>query len=250
LHAREVLAGPSLDPRLAAALRSSNIEIGFNRPGEPQGMQAACSETKQSYITKPMPKLQSASENLQRKAELQVSSIDLAFGADKSCKTWQTDQSESLAFQADKKYACEPPKAVDGSFNYKTSVQLADESTAPGSYETQSKGTYKTPVQFEQLKNYASTLGKELQQHSWELGEQKTTSEWMPWQKAEMARMQKEKFEARKPAAFAYLKTQLQKSSLYLGKDDVDFESHDHRVIAKAASVPGLMRIGCGACNL
>merc|ERR1712192_28404 len=250
LAAREGLASPALDPTLALALRASNVEIGFDRPGEPQGMQAACSESKQCYVKKPLPKLQSAAENLQRKVDLQNSNIDLAFGQDKSAKTWQTDLSEMFAFQADKKYGFEPPKPVDGSANYRTNVRLADDSHPyPSNFESVSKAQYKTPENVEHLKNYAATLGKELRQHSWDLGAVRTTSEWMPWQKAEMSRKQKEKFEVRKPAAFSHLKKELQKSSLFLGADDVDYESGEHRVISKAASVPGLVRVGCGACR-
>jgi len=249
LAAREVLAAPSLAKgqsslsAKASALRASHVNVGFERPGEVVFRRQT--ETKQSFTEQPLPILQSAAENKRKLQSIQKSSIDLAFGVEKTGKAWQSDQKESLANDADRKWACEGrPGAIDGSRNYKTQVQLGDHfSPNVDQYVTEAKCQFAAPSNPESVVSYAATLGKELMQHNWDnaMGRNKTTTQWMPANKTELARMAPEKFQARRPALDPALAKALRQSSVYLGKDAVEWGSRNQGIM-RSRSTPGVIR--------
>jgi len=237
--AREVLAAPSR-ASVGLALRKSHIDIGFERPGEVEFRRQT--ETKASFIPKPLPVLQSAAANKEKQQKLQKSNIDLAFGVEKTGRSWITDQTESLAANAERKFACEGrPTAIDGSRNYKSGINLGDH--GPGAfneYVTEAKGQFADPGKPEQLPSYAATRGKELQQHSWDnaMGREKTTTQWMPAGKAEMARNAAAKFAVVKQEVDPRLAKELRKSSITFGSDAIEWPMG----VRRSVSMPGLQK--------
>merc|ERR1711865_40818 len=183
---------------------------------------------------------------------LQKSSIDLAFGVEKTGKAWQTDTHAKMANNVEAKFACiGKPSPIDGTRNYKSTVQLGDNPYGVADiHQTESQAGYSVPVNPERAFNYAATLGKELRQHSWDnaMGRLKTTTNWMPANSAEMARKQVEKFDCSKPQVDPRLQAELRKSNIYMGKDRVDWAPNG---MQRALSMPGLAGpIGKGACRL
>merc|ERR550537_1743194 len=87
-------------------------------------------------------------------------------------------------------------------------------------YVTETKNKFSNPGEPTLAVSFAATRGKELQQHSWDhaMGRQKSTTQWMPAGKEEMARKAVEKFQPTHPKL-------LRASSVYLGKDGVDWPS-------------------------
>lgn len=246
--AREVLAGPSLSS-CGAALRKSHIDVGFERPGEVEFRRQT--ETKQSYVQQPLPILQSAAANKEKQQMLQKSSIDLAFGVEKTGKAWQTDMSDKMLANLDRKFACEGrPAAIDGSSNYKSQVQIGDH--PPGvlnEYVTETKCQFADPGRPQQLPSYAATRGKELQQHSWDfaMGRLKTTSHWMTQENAEMSRKAADKYLNRQQNIDPRLAKELRSSSVYMGKDTVEWPRQGG--MPRSLSMPGMVSIGKVACR-
>jgi len=241
IAAREVLAAPSLSSR-GVALRKSHIDIGFERPGEVEFRRQT--ETKQSYIQRPLPIQQSAAENKEKQQSLQKSSIDMAFGDPKSCKAWQTDQREKMAANSDRKFACEGrPAPIDGSRNYISGVNLGDNPVGVSDeYVTETKCKFAAPENPEQAVSYSGTIGKELQQHNWDfaMGRQKTTTQWIPAQQLEFARKAPEKFTCSKPTVDPTLAKALRQSSVFLGADPVEWPRHEG--VIRSMSMPSLPR--------
>jgi hypothetical protein len=245
--ARQVLAAPSCSSSAKQELRASHISLGFVLSKENEG-RSRISETKQSYIKQPDPGLVSAAENKARLRALQASNIDLAAGEEKCGRHWRTDQSESLAANMEDKFQDQRPLPADGSKNYRSQVEIGF-SPSKNRFETESKCQYAVPENPEPTVGYAATLGKELQAHSWDHAEHqaKTTSQWHSAQTDEMSRKAIEKFSCRPPPAFDELKRHLRASSLYLGKDEVDFtvggrrqEEGVHPSVHRKLSMPQL----------
>lgn len=244
--ALQVLSAPSLSSQ-GAALRKSHINIGFERPGEVELRRQT--ETKQSYVAQPLPIRQSAEETRSKVAALQKSNIDLAFGVEKTGKAWKADQTEHLAANVEAKYNCEQVAPIDGARNYKSVVHFGDH--APGEEDvrvSETKCQYADPGKPERAVSYASTLGKELRQHSWDnaMGRVKSTASWQTAQNAEMSRKATEKFQVVKPTVDPRLSKALRQSSVYLGKDGADWPEQGG--LQRSFSMPGgLNPIGKGA---
>lgn len=239
--AREVLAQPSI-AHMREELGNSNINIGFDRPSEVESRRRT--ETKSVYIERPMPKLQSAEENKQRLVKLRESHIDLAFGVPKTGKSWQTDQAAQLCDNADKKFACEGrPSPFDGSRNYKSKIHLGN-NVVPDRWETETKRQYAPATNSGDRPMKADVIPicrEALEAHNWDhaMGRQKTTTKWRPAQSAEYARKAEEKYNCIKPTVDPSLERKLRASSIYLGKDQVDYLSQHGRVLTQSSSAPG-----------
>lgn len=252
--ALQVLAAPSLSSR-GAALRESHIDIGFDRPEQVAGRFQT--ETKQSYVTQPLPMLQSQAECKAKVRALQKSNIDLAFGVEKTGKDWKSDQVDTMAANCERKFACEGrPGPIDGSSNYKSTVQFGDHEMhdhrpVEGVDErvSESKCQFINPGKPKMAVSYAATRGKELQQHSWDnaMGREKTTTQWITHEKDTMARNAWEKYSAMKPNIDPRLSKELRQSSVFLGKDAVEWPTQDRLV--RSTSMPSMPRIGSRVCR-
>jgi len=169
---------------------------------------------------------------------------------EKTGKSWQTDQTECMAANVDRKFACEGrPDPVDGTRNYISGVQLGDHALgASDEYVTESKGQFAHPGKPERAVSYSSTIGKALREHSWDfaMGRQKTTTQWIPAQSAEMARKAAEKYDCMTPALDPELGKELRASHVFLGGDAVEWPDPQLR---RSLSMPGRAPIGSVACQ-
>lgn len=235
--ASEVVANSS-QSGLKEQIQKSNLRVGFDRPADVEGRHQT--QTKCDYVKRPMPELQSADENRRRQIALRESHIDLAFGARKTCTSWQTDQSAHLCAKADLKFACQGrPTAINGQRNYKTNIRISHGSRDEWQSETKCRYA-NSDVVGEPAQSFADKNGKELIAHSWDhsMGRAKTTTKWRPAQSAEYARMAKAKFNCVKPMVDPNVERFLRASNIYMGKDEVDYSKHEGRLLTHSPSAP------------
>lgn len=239
--AREVVAQSRDLSSCGVALRKSHIDVGFERPGEVEFRRVT--ETKSMYDEKPLPVLQSAAHNKAKLQMLQKSNIDLAFGVEKTCNHWQSDLMDKFSSNKERMYACDgKPSPIDGTRNYLSAVQLGNH--PPGvshNYQTETKGKFANPGSPSKAISYASTIGKELQKHNWDnaMGREKSTRTWMPAGQTEMAQKSDEKYQPTHPSLLLDTKLgkELRKSSVYLGRDSVEWPVRSG--MSRALSMPG-----------
>mmetsp|Transcript_92189 Transcript_92189/g.192763 ORF Transcript_92189/g.192763 Transcript_92189/m.192763 type:complete len:224 (+) Transcript_92189:137-808(+) len=192
-----------------ADLRGVHWQIGY-RPGE-----ATQTESKHKYVNH---RGSPAVLNEAKAAELRRSHIDLAVGADKSSKQWETVMTGDMCRNASEKFGCKKPEGFQalGAELRKSSVSISDQTTPPPHSEL--KDRFGPPPKFEQAKSYADSLGKELRSSRIDIanGQEKIARNWESSMRAEMGRHAKEKFLYQQPAGFQHLIAELRKSSVPL----------------------------------
>jgi hypothetical protein len=231
----------------------SQVQLGSAYPLDDEA-ERKISMARLSYPPRPVERF--FTDGAEKKRALQNSSIDLAFGCDKSGKTWQSDIKEKLAgCLAAEAGPRQRPQACDGTYLRKSAVPLPgpsidDEDLSGGidkSSITETKASFSAPSEkgtIELAKSFAPTLGKDLQASHFEIanGQRKTCGGWKAAQKEEMALNATQKYAAERPTAFEHLSKELRQSSLFIGKDEVDYSSAASRRLQRTKSVPGMGR--------